>query len=60
MRILNDLPAEVVLLGYDTSMRLIWQLVGQKSMLLRECGSIMARLKAGLTFVFNSSANWEK
>lgn len=60
MRMLNDLPAEVVFLGYDTSMRLIWQLVGQKSMLLRECGSMTACLKAGLTFVFNPSANWER
>lgn len=60
MRMLKDLPAEVVFLGYDTSMRLTWQLVGQKSMLLRGCGSTTACLNAGLTFVLNSSANWEK
>lgn len=59
-RMLNVLAIEVVFLGYDTSIRLMWQLVGQKSMLFREWGSILACLKDGLTFIFNSSANWGK
>jgi hypothetical protein len=54
---LKDLPTEGVVLGYDTSMRFTWQLVGQKSRPHSGWGSGDACLKWGLTLFFSWAAN---
>jgi hypothetical protein len=56
-RMLKDLPTEGVVLGYDTSMRFTWQLVGQKSRPHSGWGSGDACLKWGLTLFFSWAAN---
>lgn len=59
-RILNVLPAEVVPLGYETCMVLMWQLMGTKSTQLSGWGRTPACLKEGHTLFLSSRENWKK
>lgn len=59
-RMLNVLPAEVVPLGYETCMKLMWQLMGTKSIQLSGWGRTPACLKDGHTLFLNSRENWKK
>lgn len=59
-RMLKVLPAEVVLLGQETCMKLTWQLVGTKSMQPSGWGRTPACLKEGHALFLSSRANWVK
>lgn len=56
-RMLKVLPAEVVLLGQETCIKLMWQLVGMKSMQPRGWGRPPACRTEGHTLFLSSWAN---